>query len=477
MTSTSLVAMLCVFASTSWAAPATRYDQRQQGDLNIHAQLDNVMVVVIPSSSLNLLEYATDKKFLGKKDILQLLMEKLQNRDVEKNEVVEKGGNVLRDVSNDIPVLVTTISQQVGLNPYVNKDEEVVATVQKMKSDSLETHTELPTSEITEENLLKEHNTVSEIIKDTVLTVDMPNEYNHGTILVEQKVKAIEAETSPLPSLSNQEERLQKTSDTDNIDVEKSLVKETIEQFMSSKDSTIMKLDDPAPTTGTLTVSNTEENKLMMDDDILHDSESTETLVDKELLKPSKDGEDLLIRKSDEPSKENGLAVKMSNETFDKETKSEVSDDIRKETEENSNEKDVVNSSLASKVSSETKSDVLTKLSSEASDQSEPTIEDYIRPVAAKEVFSPESKSSSKPTPKEAAITEPHLQEGARKDKVIHYKPDTKWAPQLVDMLGPPKEKATDNQERQMFEELCSPGVWDQELDTCITPGETRRYL
>lgn len=58
---------------------------------------------------------------------------------------------------------------------------------------------------------------------------------------------------------------------------------------------------------------------------------------------------------------------------------------------------------------------------------------------------------------------------GVRREKVIRYKPESKWAPGLVDVLGPAR------QERQRFGPLCAPGLWDPELKTCIMPGETRR--
>lgn len=72
-----------------------------------------------------------------------------------------------------------------------------------------------------------------------------------------------------------------------------------------------------------------------------------------------------------------------------------------------------------------------------------------IKPVAA--------KSS------ESAVT------SVRREKVIRYKPEAKWAPGLVDVMGPAR------QERQRFGPLCAPGLWDPELKTCIMPGETRR--
>lgn len=58
---------------------------------------------------------------------------------------------------------------------------------------------------------------------------------------------------------------------------------------------------------------------------------------------------------------------------------------------------------------------------------------------------------------------------GVRREKVMRYKPEAKWAPGLVDVLGPVR------QERQRFDQVCAPGLWDPELKTCITPGETRR--
>lgn len=76
-----------------------------------------------------------------------------------------------------------------------------------------------------------------------------------------------------------------------------------------------------------------------------------------------------------------------------------------------------------------------------------------IKPVATRK---PDTSS-------ESAVT------GVRREKVIRYKPEAKWAPGLVDLLAPVR------QERQRFGPLCSPGLWDPELKTCIMPGETRR--
>ncbi|XP_066995814.1 uncharacterized protein [Anabrus simplex] len=48
---------LCLLA-TALAAPLTTYDQRQEGDFNVHAHLENFIIVLIPSGNSGLLDFA-----------------------------------------------------------------------------------------------------------------------------------------------------------------------------------------------------------------------------------------------------------------------------------------------------------------------------------------------------------------------------------------------------------------------------------
>lgn len=42
--------LVCLLATSAWAAPVT-YDQRQEGEWNVHAHLDNFVIILIPSSN------------------------------------------------------------------------------------------------------------------------------------------------------------------------------------------------------------------------------------------------------------------------------------------------------------------------------------------------------------------------------------------------------------------------------------------
>lgn len=345
--------ILClVWVTSVLAAPIKTYDQRQQGDLNIHAQLDNIVVVVIPSARLNLLEFMLDTKVSGEKGGFLQMLQKLHKADIDRYETVTDEVEP-QAFEIDIRRPVTTTPQQVSLNHEEDneekEEEEVVATVEEMKPEPTEKTTQPTKAAI--DDTIKKQSTISEAVKESVITVTLPVEVQDDAKDEDKEIKV----------------------------------------------SLLTEVD---------TVHKKTNNEL--------DKTSVDKLDKKDTFKP-----------------------------METEVTPEVS-------------------------------------STESFKEDSPTIEDYIHPVAAKEEITPASnafkkiQSSEEHSPKK--FSEPlRLQEGARKEKVIRYKPDAKWAPELVDLLGPPRQKPKDIQERRMFADLCSPGSWDPELRTCIMPGETRR--
>lgn len=372
-----ILGLLCVWVPPALTAPAKTYDQRQQGDLNIHAQLDNIVVLVIPTARLNLLDLALDNKVSGEKGGFFQFLQKLNKADIDRYVTVKEeeepkadmsAGEVEIDIRRPIPVITT--SQQVSLNhedEIEEKEEEVVATVEEMKPETTLNPTEVPKSELTEDSVAKEEHVI-EVKQESVLNVSVPKE-----------------ETN---SAKDEDKKVKESAQTEN-DNEKE-TKPRVEQDINIKSSN-------------------------------------------ELEKTSDD-------KSESPGKVS--------------SKSEIDDSTKQ------NKPEVTS---------------VVKIKEERQ-----TIEDYIKPVAAKEEITPASSVLGKTQPTEEhplkKVIEPvRLQEGVRKEKVIRYKPEAKWAPELVDLLGPPRPKPKDLQERHMFADLCSPGAWDPELRTCIMPGETRR--
>ena len=68
-----LCALGVVFCATIIeAVPIKRYDQRQDGDLNIQAHLDKIVLLIIPSKNINILDIKGQGQFDNYEDILPL---------------------------------------------------------------------------------------------------------------------------------------------------------------------------------------------------------------------------------------------------------------------------------------------------------------------------------------------------------------------------------------------------------------------
>lgn len=342
------------------ASPVRTYDQRQQGELNIHAQLDNIVIVLVPTSNFDLFGLKGVNRFGQKPDkdeILQFLQKPHKN-DIDRYEIIKDEND------NDIKEVPVTSSQDVPIvqqgEKNTEKEEEVVATVEEMKPDATtKATTDPPKSEATEDSPIKEHSTVSESVQELVFKVSVP---------VQLKDKA-EPPQDTKPTAPSKEPETDKSSQNQ---------------------------------------ENTSEKEV----------ESTEKVTK---IEP----------------------------TTEKEESSEKKDHSLKKEQETSPEPPA----------------------------KKPTIEDFIKPVAAKEEKT-QNPTTLKSLDEPVAVKKTSsLVEGARKEKVIRYKPETKWAPGLVDMLAAPRTKATakEVEEKQRFAALCAPGSWDTELKTCIMPGETRR--
>ncbi|KAG8276810.1 hypothetical protein J6590_056176 [Homalodisca vitripennis] len=365
--------LLLSLLGTVVGAPVRTYDQRQQGELNIHAQLDNIVIVLIPTSSFNLLSLAGKTKFtsdkpggVDKTDFLQFF-QKPQKSDIDRYEALfasdhpQAENNAIK-TEEAVPIITSSqvILDQEGQTDG-GKEEEVVATVEEMKPDTAEETAAPPKPEVTEDTSIKEA-TVSETVQESVLKVSIPDALKEAA--------------------------------------------ETAEKQASAQDS----------------VENPEEDEVKSPEASL--SEASQNKLPDE-TKPIDLPEKI-------PEKEDKVPSPV--------------------------EEELVQSSVDS-----SKSD-------------EPTIKDLIKPVAEKEEKDTPNvlKKTPEPTPPTVKkSSEPVRLEGVRKEKVIRYKPETKWAPELVDLLGPTRQKPKDLEERR-FANLCSPGVWDSELKTCIMPGETR---
>lgn len=62
-----------IFATLIAASPLKRYDQRQDGDLNIQAHMDKIVLLVIPNKNINILDIKGQGQFDNYEDILPLL--------------------------------------------------------------------------------------------------------------------------------------------------------------------------------------------------------------------------------------------------------------------------------------------------------------------------------------------------------------------------------------------------------------------
>lgn len=67
-----LCALGVVFCVAIEAVPIKRYDQRQDGDLNIQAHLDKIVLLIIPSKNINILDIKGQGQFDNYEDLLPL---------------------------------------------------------------------------------------------------------------------------------------------------------------------------------------------------------------------------------------------------------------------------------------------------------------------------------------------------------------------------------------------------------------------
>lgn len=74
-----LCAFSVVFCATIEAVPIKKYDQRQDGDLNIQAHLDKIVLLIIPSKNINILDIKGQGQFDNYDDILPLFGSKESN--------------------------------------------------------------------------------------------------------------------------------------------------------------------------------------------------------------------------------------------------------------------------------------------------------------------------------------------------------------------------------------------------------------
>lgn len=77
-----LFAVVLCAASSSNAGPIKRYDQRQDGDLNIQAHLDKIVLLIIPSKNINILDIKGQGQFENYEDLLPLFGGKEQQQPV-----------------------------------------------------------------------------------------------------------------------------------------------------------------------------------------------------------------------------------------------------------------------------------------------------------------------------------------------------------------------------------------------------------
>lgn len=345
----ALSACMCVCVSVSGAPHKTSYDQRQQGELNIHAQLDNIVVVFIPTSNIQLMELGL-KKHQKPQGFLQLL---------------QKLKDDMATVNNEI-----TASQEVVQQSHEEKEEEVVATVEEMKPEKISSET--PKEETTESTTPSDHPTVSESVQESVMVVSVPEELRDAVKLAEEEVK---------PTLPD------KKSDT---------------ELYKFEDSDPAK-NDPVK----------DETNL---DQIVRDVPKKEVILEA-LLKPTA-GADKLESPSEDKMKNSDEVSKPPK--FEIVLEAVLHEAPKKPL-------DVVN-------------------------VSKPVVEE-----PKKKVDEPVKKPSEESG--DSVLK--------RKDKVI------KWAG-LVDLMGPVGQRSRDPQVQRMAS-LCHPGVWDVELQTCLTPGSRKR--
>ncbi len=68
-----LIAFCALYCAALNAAPIKRIDQRQDGDLNIQAHLDKIVLLIVPNKNINILDIKGQGPFEHYEDILPLL--------------------------------------------------------------------------------------------------------------------------------------------------------------------------------------------------------------------------------------------------------------------------------------------------------------------------------------------------------------------------------------------------------------------
>lgn len=83
---------ICALHCSILAAPVKRIDQRQDGDLNIQAHLDKIVLLIVPNKNVNILDIKSQGAFdhyeeilplLGKENVLNDLKYKLSQDDLK----------------------------------------------------------------------------------------------------------------------------------------------------------------------------------------------------------------------------------------------------------------------------------------------------------------------------------------------------------------------------------------------------------
>lgn len=102
-------ALLCSLVN---AAPVKKIDQRQDGDLNIQAHLDKIVLLIVPNKNINILDIKGQGAFdqyedllplLGKENVLNDLKYKLSQDDVKIKTLI---GADLKDEKKEIPIKI-----------------------------------------------------------------------------------------------------------------------------------------------------------------------------------------------------------------------------------------------------------------------------------------------------------------------------------------------------------------------------------
>ncbi|KAM7249416.1 hypothetical protein ACFE04_019836 [Oxalis oulophora] len=107
----TLFAFCALLCSLVNAAPVKRIDQRQDGDLNIQAHLDKIVLLIVPNKNINILDIKGQGAFdqyedilplLGKENVLNDLKYKLSHDDLKIKTLI---GADLKDEKKETPLI------------------------------------------------------------------------------------------------------------------------------------------------------------------------------------------------------------------------------------------------------------------------------------------------------------------------------------------------------------------------------------